>query len=153
MQATVTILYRNGSPVPQAKRLSVIEGGSIVLSCRLHPILLRNVAEMLCVDERGACLAEPLFDAACTSISADGLRFRGWEAGPRGREQMQEWFVRPAAKAGEGSVAGKALRHPKPNLAALDSHLVKLGVLGADGSLTDLGRQVAERILHEGTLC
>lgn len=100
MKATVSVLYHSGVKVPRTKKPLVIENASVSLSSLLHPVLNRLVTQLIAVDDNGRHLAEPLFDATCTAISADGLVFRGWELGSSQREQMQEWFVRPAVGDG-----------------------------------------------------
>jgi len=101
MKASVSILYKSGVSVPRTKKPPVIENASVSLSSLLHPVMNRLVTQLIAVDDSGRHLAEPLFDATCTAITADGFVFRGWELGASQREQMQEWFVRPAV--GDGS--------------------------------------------------
>ena len=153
MKATISVLFRKGVPIPTKRHLTLIEGGFVDLGFRLHPVLRRNVAEMICVAADGTQLAEPLYDANCISISADGLRFRGWESGPGGREQMQEWFVRPASKpADEAALACKDAGVSQNPIGVPDEKLVTLGLMTTDGNLTDLGRQVGEQILRDRPL-
>lgn len=97
MKAAISVLYKNGFKVPRTRKPLVVEGASVSLSSLIHPVLNRLVTQMIAVDDDGRHLVEPLFDATCTAISADGLAFRGWEIGTDGREQMQEWFVRPTS--------------------------------------------------------
>jgi len=93
MKAIVTPLYRDGKPIIhiQGRRDATWEG-ELDLHCWLHPIIQRVVAQMSLVDEVGDTIP-PLFDAACVSICADGMRFRGWQA-VNGREVYQEWYIR-----------------------------------------------------------
>lgn len=129
----------------------MIIDADVSMSFLLHPVMKRNVGQMVALNSAGAHLIDPLFDAVCTAIHADGLVFRGWESGASGREQMQEWFVRPAGKATDVHRApnDKPTGPADAAMAQSDPHLLELGLVAADGSLTDLGRRVGERLLRD----
>ncbi len=92
MKVTVCRLFRDGRPDPSIRESIA---GDLNLSRRHHPILGREVVVLrLIADERGSQPVEPLMDAYVYEISADGMFWRGIEAGPKDQQLAQEWFVR-----------------------------------------------------------
>ncbi len=95
MRVTVCRLFKNGIP-DQSIQESI--PGDLNLGRLRHPVLGRDLTMLhLIGDERGSLPIEPLMDAFCYCIGADGMFWRGIEFGPKGRQQAQEWFVRPFA--------------------------------------------------------
>jgi len=82
------------------------------------------------------------------------LRFRGWESGPGGREQMPGVVcpscVKPAGRSGLLPARMRAYRENP--IGVPDEKLVTLGLMTTDGNLTDLGCQVGEQILRDRPL-
>ena len=94
MKVTVCRLYKNGI-LDQSIQESI--PGDLGLGRYRHHVLNREVSTLMLLAPDGSPrhAIEPLIDAFCYCIGADGMFWRGFEVGPKGRQQAQEWFVRP----------------------------------------------------------
>lgn len=97
MEVTVCRLFKNGRP-DQSIREAI--AGDLNLGRLRHPVLAREVTMLhLISDDHGTQPIEPMIDAFCYQIAADGMWWRGFEVGANGQQVAQEWFVRPRARA------------------------------------------------------
>lgn len=97
MKVTVCRLFKNGRPDQSIKEAIA---GDLNLGRMHHPVLGREVTILhLISDDRGTQTIDPLIDAICYQIAADGMWWRGIEVGTKGQQVVQEWFVRPVVAA------------------------------------------------------
>lgn len=100
MRAKVSILYRDGIPIPMKGKVVTVESDVDVAPGR-HPANGRYSMTASTSEDGTSTTAyvRPLHDVALVWIAAKGIRLRGLEVVAGGREVAQEWFLEPLPDA------------------------------------------------------
>lgn len=100
MRAKVSILYRDGIPIPMRGKFVTVEADVDVAPGR-HPATGRYSMTASTSEDVTSTTAyvRPLHDVALVWIAAKGIRLRGLEVVASGREVAQEWFLEPLPDA------------------------------------------------------
>jgi len=90
MEARATMLYRDGKVIPKdiSADVCIVVPGNLNVYKGVHPLFGVETTILAIKPEHGP--SHELFDADCTGIGFQSLRFKGMEVGESGCLQVQE---------------------------------------------------------------
>ena len=108
MKAKVSILYRDGIPIPMRGKVVTVEA-DVDISTGKHPATGRLSMTAWTSEDVTSTTAHvrPLHDVALVWMAAKGIRLRGLEVVAGGREVAQEWFLEPLPDAQSSQKTGQ----------------------------------------------